>query len=320
MSTDEFEITEEEARREAERVLRFKIGTFPRLGSVERDGSEYVYEIIVRLPRVIFDQERENPVGVRYLSATTLGEIRVNAESGDIERPNRPTIERKIREHEEEVEYAVQRAVVGASTDKLALLPFPETRYAPIQDVLAQVILEDKITDAELDQMSGGDGEKYRAYIDDLVQAGLLRRREGAFEADDSLITIQRDEDKDHAVLEKDLGIFFKENAGDIEMVRSIMGPYLTIAGYYYRRALEAGELPVIDEEEIRGAINSEYRGSTGRKKLFKLSRYLLQLEEVGILKSRWENGKRVWYGTEDIHSKVMDQRAYLTPIAGTMA
>jgi len=98
-------------------------------------------------------------------------------------------------------------------------------------------------------------------------------------------------------------------------MIKRTLGPYLALAGFYYRRALELDELPVIKEKELRDGIKFEYSGRERRQKLFKMSRYLVQLEEVGVLSPVYQNGQRYWTGDETTFQRLKTTAGQLGPV-----
>lgn len=321
VESDNGMIPQEVAAQEAEKTLRFEIGNLPHLGTPERTDGEYVFPIQIRVPRVIFDENQEDPIDVRFMSSEEIGEIRVDGTSGEVvDRTKIPTIERRIRNKKKQVDEAVQKALVKASAQKFSLLPFPEHRYAPIQDLLAEVILNGQITVERLDSLGNKERNKYERYIETLSEIGLLRWEDGRITANDHLIEIEAQTGRPSKALEGALAHFFEQGANNLDMIRSILKPYLTIAGYYYRRSLEMDNLPRIPERQFRQEIESAYTGQQGRQKSFKVSRYLLQLEEVGILLSESENGNRAWVGSQDVRSKLLQQREELDTIAEVIA
>lgn len=318
MSTkrDKGMISEEDAETEAEKVLRFELGSLPHLGSPEYEEGEYVFPVLIRLPRVIFDEDREEPLDVRFLSSEDLGEIRVDAETGDVsDRTDVWQINKRIREKKREVDRAVQMALLKAEAEKFSLLPFPEHRYTPIQDLLSDVILRGQIPRDRLEQIGPGTWEKYEEYIEALVEVGLLRMEENRVTAADHLIEIEAQTDYPSDALNVALAHFFREGADNFDMIHSILGPYLTIAGHYYRRSLEVDELPRISTRELRDQIRERYTGRDGRLKGFKMSRYLLQLEEIGVLESESARDGRGWKGKGEILTKLLEQEEQLEDI-----
>lgn len=159
-------------------------------------------------------------------------------------------------------------------------------------------------------------------YIDSLVELDLLKRGDDVFRSGDVLNTIQdKDEFEGHKLethqdeLNAALGRYFEHNVGEFDMIKRTLGPYLAIAGFYYRRALELDELPIIKEQELRDGIKLKYSGRERQKKLFKMSRYLVQLEDVGVLESVYQGGERYWAGDDNTFERMRNTADQLGPV-----
>ena len=72
MSLGESRIPEEDAKTEAEYVLRLNIGNLPHLGKSNFEDDEYVFDILISLPKVIFDKQGQQPVDIRFLEEKKL--------------------------------------------------------------------------------------------------------------------------------------------------------------------------------------------------------------------------------------------------------
>jgi len=313
-------ITEKEAREKAQETLAFEIGNLPRLGEVEVTESEYVFPLEIRLPRVIFDKAREEPVEVKFMSSESLGEIHIDAATGEVERPHIHEIESQIRRQKKQVENTVQKALVRSSAKKFSRLPFPEHRYTPILDVLSHLIIEGPITVQELEDMSSVDAEKYRDYIDMLAEVDLVRWADDRVEADNILIELKAEEREPPKLLNAAMAHFFERGADHIDTIQEILGPHLILSGHYYRRALELDNMPRMKEREFDEVMRWNYSGNNRVQKRFKLSRYLIQLEDVGLLSSENGTGPRKWYGTDEVKHDVLRQDELLAPISEVIA
>lgn len=314
-----------EARRVAMEEVRFNLGTYLRLDEGEFDEEElkYTFPIILRSPKLILDEDNENAVDLRFLDPIKVGVVTVDANTKDVDRPTSRQVKKEIKKYEKELHAAIQKALVRASGSSLSHLPFPENQYAPLQDILSEVILNGEIAIASLEMMdSYEDGEKYQKYIDSLIELDLLKRKGDVLRSGDVLDTIQeKDKFEGHEVkthqdeLNAALGRYFEHNVGEFEMIKRTLGPYLALAGFYYRRALELDELPVIKERDLRDGILFEYDGQKQQKKLFKMSRYLVQLEEVGVLTSVYDNGERYWVGDDTTFTRLKATADQLGPV-----
>ncbi|WP_226004116.1 hypothetical protein [Natrinema salinisoli] len=326
MSTEEnTAVSMDEARRLAMEAVRFELGTYLRLktGDFDEEEFQYTFPIVLRSPKLILDEDRENAVDLRFLDPLDVGEVTVDASSKQVSHPTSKQVKEELETYEKELNQAVQKALVRASGGNLSHLPFPENQYAPVQDILSEVILNSEIRLDQIEMMDRYDNsEKYQKYIDSLVELDLLKRKGSVLRSGDVLNTIQdKDQFEGHEVkthqqeLNAALGRYFEHNVGEFEMIKRTLGPYLALAGYYYRRALELDELPVIKEEDLADGIKIEYEGRKQQKKLFKMSRYLVQLEDVGVLKPVYHNGERYWVGNDNTFSRLKASTDQLGPV-----
>ncbi|WP_273836878.1 hypothetical protein [Halococcus sp. PRR34] len=314
-----------EARRAAMEAVRFNLGTYLRLddGEFDEDELEYTFPIILRSPKLILDEDRENAVDLRFLDPIHVSDVTVDASTKDVNHPTESQVKDALEDYEKELNEAIQKALVRATGGNLSHLPFPENQYAPLQDILSEVIFNGEIAVTSIEMMDSYESSnKYQKYIDSLVELDLLKRRGDVLRSGDVLNTIQeKDKFEGHRIethqdeLNAALGRYFEHNVGEFEMIKRTLGPYLALAGFYYRRALELDELPIIKESALRDGIKLEYDGREQQKKLFKMSRYLVQLEEVGVLTSVYQNGERYWDGDETTFSRLKATADQLGPI-----
>lgn len=336
MSLGDSRIPESEAKKEAEIVLRKQVGNIPHLGSAEyiEDTQEYVFPIMVSLPNILFEEGETQPeaVGVRFMPEMEVGEIRVDGKDGSInDRTNTREINQRISDKEYEIEIAVQKALIKASAKRFSRLPYTTHRYTPIIDILSEVILSGKIDASRFVTFGDDEREKYDEHLQTLIDVNLVDRENNNIRPSKELVSIQTGQSpnsddtdtterplkgkKPSKVLNESMAFLLEQRIDDIETLHEILGPHLKIAGYYYRRAIEIDGLPKLTKNEIKNHFSGKYQGERGRLKLFKLSRYLLQLEEVGLIKSQVHLGERVWVGDSDIKSAVEDQEEHLEPV-----
>lgn len=118
MSIQNAPIDEERAKIQAQKELAHEIGNLPYISEVEYEGDEYVFPLHIRLPRVIFDEDRKKPIEVKFMSSKRIGEIRVDAESGDLTRTRIHEMKTNIRKQKKVLEDTVQKALVRSSARK----------------------------------------------------------------------------------------------------------------------------------------------------------------------------------------------------------
>lgn len=322
MSTESGErlIGEREARRKAEEVVAFDIGNLPRLGEMEQTDTEYVFPLEIRLPRVIFDEDRKRPVDVKFMSSAPVGKIRVDAVTGEVERPHLSQIESNIRRERKVVEDSVQKALVRSSAAKFSKLPFPEHRYTPILDILSHLILEGAITEEELDSFNAVSEEKYMEYVGMLEDVDLVRTEEGRIESDNVLIGLRTEESNPPKLLNGALAHFFEAGAENISTIREILGPHLVLSAFYYQNAIISEGEPQMSADEFEEILERNYYGNDLVEKRFKLSRYLIQLEDVGLLESSSDVERPTWSGKTTVTKSLLREDDMLAPIAEIIA
>ena len=316
-------ISEDEARRYAEDVVRSELGMFLRLGDSEYDEgeNEYQFDLVIRSPKTIRDAPDGEVADVRFFSELDLGQVIVDGESGDVERPDIPTIKSKIRDQQEQVEIAVRKALVSAAGHRFAHLPFPENQYAPLEDILAHVLLHGSLSMDDISMMDADrENRRYHEYVQDLRDIDLLSKDGNTLTSGDILIGIEDECESYQKTINTAIGRYFEHNLGEFDTINRTLGPYLIIAGRYYRRALELEEPPLIDEEELRQSIVSEYSGKEQSQKLMKFYRYLVHLENVGILRSVNQGGQRLWVGDDEVDEMLREQTEYLGPVQTLLA
>jgi len=330
MSTEieDAEIGEHEAKKRAEELLVSEVGNIPRLGDVQYEEGMYVYPLVTRMPRVILDEEGKEVVDVRYLSGNRVGEIRVDARTGEVDRSRLSDIRKDIRSQELQIEEAVQKALVSASATHFANLPFPEHRYTPILDILSEVIVDGDFRMGWLKDLGLDEYEKYQEYVEMLEDVNLIRNNDGLVEPDDVLIRILTEdsgtvEEMEMDTPSKELNVamahFFREGSENIEAIQGILGPHLHLSGVCYRRAIEIEEMPMVGEGALRDKLDRKYSGRDAKQKKFKMSRYLVQLEQVGLLESHKQQDGYVWKGKEGIRNEMLKQ-SYLEPAGELIA
>lgn len=290
----------EDAKSKAESELIKNIGNLPRLDEPREEDRKFIFPIIIRYPRVIFDEDKKNPLKVEYLSKQQVGQIKIDKDSGELERTKLGDIEREIRDKKDEIQEKIDRAIVRSAADEFSRLPFAEHRFAPVLDLLAKVIMEGEISQEELEVIDDSSDSDYLDYLEALVEVGLLRQRNDVIEAGNVLIEIEKKEDHKNEMMNSALAVFFKEGEEEyMEIVEKILGPYLYLASHYYYRALGIGELPSLREDELYDAIDKRYSPGQATVKKFKMFRYLFQLENVGILEKgetdRWKGNENIF-------------------------
>lgn len=311
------QVSEAEARRLAEAKVRSEMGMFLRVGEGRYNETENQYEfaLLIRSPKFIRDRQGQVS-DVRYHQELDLGDVIVDGETAEVNRPRLNTVKAEIRSQKEDVDIAVRKALVSAAGKRFSLLPFPENQFAPMEDILAHVLIHGSMEMSAIKLMdSDRANDRYSEYVEKLLELDLLKRDEGTLTSGNLLIGLEGESDSHQETVNRAIGRYFEHNIGDFAMINRTLGPYLVLAGAYYRRALMQEEMPLVSADDLRDAIESEYTGKEKQHKLMKMYRYLLHLEEVGILHPTNQGGKTLWMGKEVVRDQLREQSELLSPI-----
>lgn len=307
MTLGDARISEERARNAAERKLRLDIGNLPHLGDPQLEDGEYIFPILISIPRVVFEDtpEGQKATDVKFMSESKVGEISVNMKAEEvIDSTSAKEVETRIKEEKREMERAVQRALIRSASKQLSRLSYPKHRQTPVIEILSAIILDDEIEEGHiLDKQ-----EKYDNHIQNLIEVDLVKKEDGYFRADDALKEIIYEKGSPSERLNASLTHLFEKKSDDLDMMNDFLGPYLEVAGYYYQRAFISDSLPKVTLEEFRREIRSRHSGQKGNERAFKTARYLVQLEEIGLLQISELDGDKAWIGTTDIKDDLLEQ------------
>lgn len=100
-------LTEKEARQEAAHELRFNIGNLPHLGDMVFDKEAGVYIFPIKYTPVELPDLDAGEEECTFFETQDIGEIRVDEETGDIERTQIEDLEDEIRDAKEKVDEGV---------------------------------------------------------------------------------------------------------------------------------------------------------------------------------------------------------------------
>jgi hypothetical protein len=277
---------ENSAREFALQIIREEIGTIPFGGDPYLDGEKiWTVPILVNYPKVHFDNVKKAPKRLRFLHFGRVGEIRIDRMTGDrIERTHFYDIEREIKKRLGLVRTTVDKALVKVSAERLSKLSFPEFRHTPIIDLMSRVLMAGHINiDEDVMTLPEDARDKYFANIDLLNSIDLLARSDGPnILPGNILIEIEGKYPQMHQQVSAALAYLFSKAYDRLESIRTVLGAYLTIGGRIYADSIEYGEITPFDLQMLETVIEKEYYDVSEKK--FKLPRYLIQLESVGII------------------------------------
>ena len=310
-------VSEKDARKFAYDVIRSELGSIPYPGKPRLDDvGIWTVPITARYPRVLSDVARDVPEKVRFMNFEDIGEIKIDANKGElIYRPKYYEISNAIKGNLERVRTTVEMALVKVGANRFAKLPFPEHMHTPIVDILSWILINDNLDMSQDLSLIGVDNrDKYLQNINLLESVGLLRKSGNLIIPDNNLVEIETKYKKLTEKISNAIAFFFEKGYTQIESIKQVLGPHLTITAFCYEKALEYGDLLSINYETIDRMILGIYRQEVKR---IKLPRYLIQLESVGLIEEKIVSGKVVWYGKEDILRGIQGEEEILQPIRG---
>lgn len=311
-------VSEKDAQKFAYDVIRSELGSIPYPDRPKLKEGVWIVPITARYPRVLSDEIREVPEKVRFMNFENVGEIRIDANKGELlYRPTYYEISNVVRENLEKVRTTVEMALVKVGANRFAQLPFPEHMHTPIVDILSWILVNDKLDMSQLSLINIGDRDKYIQNIDLLESVGLLRKSGDLIIPDNNLVEIEMKYKTLSEKISSSIAFFFEKGYTFIESIKQVLGPHLTITGFCYEKALEYGDLVPISYDTIDKKILGIYGQEVKR---IKLPRYLIQLESIGLLEETTISGKVVWQGREEIFRQIQSEEEILQPIRNFIA
>lgn len=314
----ELPISEEEALEKARKILREKFGNLVGIENISREGTSWRFKLVSAYPRVIFDYVKEppRPAKIKSMRPIVLGWIEIDGMSGEPKYPSRSMIIQKIKARLTEVQNVVEKALVKAESKRLSRIPFSEHRWTPIQDIFSRLLLSDEIDVNELSRLSKDAEVKYLDYLQLLEELNLVTFEGDVYKSGDLLIEVEAQDKPLYEKLSDAMELFFRLGYDKLDAIHEILGPHLKLAGSYYSTALQTGDLPKVAKKFFVRKICFFYPSSTERnEKLFKLDRYLIQLENVGLVRYAGFDGESYWIGQRGIFRNILRENEILEPI-----
>lgn len=299
-------IDKKSAERIAYQKLRSEIGNIPSPGVPKKEGEVWKVPVLIRYPKVIFDEITGKPKKTRFIDVGKVGDIEIKVDTGDvISRPRYHDISSAIQTKINSIRECVEKALAKVGSKSFAQLPFPEHMHTPFHDILSWILIEDKIDLSDI-YLSESDREKYLEDIKILANIGLVRLSDNknTIIAGNNLIEIE-DRGKTNAtyeIMQNALAFFFEKGYNEIESIRRVIGPYLALAGFAYEESYEYEKIIGFNINQFKRFINYSYRD---KNKLVKIPRYLVQLSQVNIFDETTKGGIKIWKPNEDIYHKI---------------
>ena len=217
-------------------------------------------------------------------------------------KPRYGDLKHKIKENFEFVQTSVQKALIKSAAMQFSKLPFSEHMHSPIIDVIAYLLINERIElSQEIGQLHEKDREKYLKIIDTLEEIGLIQRTNNYLLPDNALIEIEHQNETLYSQLSNALAFYFSHGYENIQSVHQVVGPHLTISGYIYQQSIEYDDLTPVKYEEIRRIVHLIYRQDL---KQIKIPRYLIQLNKVKLIELESKHGEDTWLPNVDVYSE----------------
>jgi hypothetical protein len=305
-------LKEKDAELIAEETLLAEVGSTPHLGRAREVGTEFVFDVEVSFPRVIWNEDGQEARKTRFISVGKVGEIVVDRNKGRVlSRPRVFDVQRAIREKLDFVSESVEKALVRVAADKFATLPFPMHLHTPVLDVLSWLLIRDTIQLGDLDFVPLDSKQKLTATLEPLSRVGLIEVQGEVVTAGPVLIGIETQYSNAPEQLSRALSHFFREGYQFIDTVRQVLGTHLTVSSVVYEKAEETGEVVPLSLDQIE----NEFRRFYPPDKRTKLPRYLVQLEAIGLTHRQVRSGVSLWSAVPEIYER-MTHDQLLEPVA----
>jgi len=308
-------VNKEQARAIALDIIRDNYGNIPYPGEPVLEGDLWIVPIIARYPRVLVNERDNLPEKVRFMTFDNLGKIEIIAANGQLkERSTYWDVQSAINEELELVKTSVQKALVKNGAMKFSQLPFSEHMHTPIEDILSWILIYNSMDlEAQQDSLPMDRREKFLQNVGYLESVGLVRKIGTTLEPGNPLIEIERTSRVLPLALSNSLAYFFEKGYEHINTIRQVLGPHLFVSGAIYQRSIENGAPSFLKIRSLENVMRDFYPSQYD--KIFKLPRYLVQCESVGLVNRTIVGGESAWCATEDLFIKVMGEEDILEPI-----
>lgn len=297
-------------------LIKSKYGNIPYPDTPEYDKNNNIWfvPIKMRYPRILFN-DSGMPKKQRFMPEKKLGEIKISGENGEInEKPMYWDISQSIKSYLEGVRTTVEKALVKVGADMFSQLPFARHMNTPIVDVLSYMLTVEKIDlTQELQILNEESREKYMRHIKVLEKVGLLDIQGNVAFPGEYLVEIESKGGNISNKLFKSLSVFFSNGYDMIHSIREVLGSHLAIGGIFYENSLQYNEIVQLKLGTIESAFLSLPK--YGRDRIWKIPRYLAELEKVGLLEDKEKGGNVYWQANEEVYNRFTKEAEILSPI-----
>jgi len=308
------EISKEEAEKIVHQFIREQYGTIPSPGEPKLEEGIWKFPINANYPRILFNEYKKKPEKIRFMTFKNIGEIHLSNEGDIISHPRYFTIRGVIKLKLDEIRTSVEKALVKVGANKFSQLTFPDHMFTPIQDILSWLLIEDTINIHDfLSNVVGDKKERYLQNIELLKSVSIIKQEGTLIIPGDSFVEIEMDTKLSNPQkLAASLALFYERGYENIDAIRSFLGPHLILSGFCYEESIECDSMIAIRETEFRKVISENYYDTS---KLIKLPRYLLQLENIGVIQQSKKIDEISWEPNPELYEKLRGEEDLMAPI-----
>lgn len=310
--------TEADAFRVAQKDIWARVGSFcyPARPRTDPQGAVTEFEVWADIPRIYSDPLTGVPVDTHYFRFKGIGRVQVSLYKGT------PTASvtwmearRALKERMEEVDISVEKALLKTSASAFSELPLAEHMHTPLLDILSALIFDRTIDlDYWSERMPPDEEEtKLSVYVASLETAQLARREGHHVVPGNVFLALQERDLTSSELLRASLRAFFESGIDQIESIRRVIGPQLRIASRVYETGLEWGPDKGLTRREITAFVSREAYPNDTRKEL-QVPRYLVQLEDIGLVRQVASSGAEIFKGVPETYNNIRGLKRILLP------
>ncbi len=284
-----------------------EIGTIPNVGEIKEKDNMYTVSVEAKYPKTIFDPVTKHPLKLRYLNLGPIETVVVDGVKGEIvEKFHVSQFRKEVKEKLNSISIEIEKALVKVGASNFAQIPFASHRHTPMYDILAWIVVNGSMNlNEELMNLSDDDQNKYRNCIELLERLSLVEIEEDILIPGNILYGFEKLNKPFSDTVCIAMEYVYKEGYEFIDSIRNALGSYLILSHIIYGPSIELGELVDVGLNEIE----QNYYATEGIYELtkrIKVPRYLIQLEDIGLIEYISKNGAPLWRGTEEKFDSLM--------------
>lgn len=318
----DYPISKAEAIDIARMHLSENLGQTPVPGVPVQRDSRWIVPIDVCYPRMIFDVHTKQPKMRRYLYFRNLAQLEVSARDGSVTAPKVPTLEKLIGDQLAEVRTSVEKALTKVASREFAKLHYAAHMTTPLTDIMSIIIMDGEIdtTAWNLNSEEYEEG-KYQSSIDLLTRVGLIQPTGHLYTPGPAFAELEEQWEQKQIIdvstqLEDSIGYAFVEGYRYYDIIKRVIGTHLNVAGAIYENSIENGKPTSMQFDDLKRAILAVI----GDTKAIKLNRYVVQLQEIGLIEVEGLPGERVVGPKPSVYERLSLEDEILAPVKRSMA